>query len=333
MNAFSDSDIRTLERRQLGKSDLNVSPMALGTWPMAGVTSLDVNDADSLETLHVCASEGVNFIDTAYCYGEHGDSENLMREALGNSLREFVVATKCGIHYNDAGQQAQDARPETIKQECDESLRRLGLDVVDLYYLHSPDPNVPIEESAGAIAELIAAGKVRYAGISNAQLPVIQAFHAACPIVAVQLPYNMLQRNIEELTLPWCQENQVAVVVYWALMKGLLAGRIDREHPLDPRDKRLTYPMYQGEEWGRNLAFLDRLREIAADCEKTVSQVVINWTIHQPGITVALCGAKRPWQFREVAGALGWQLTPQQKSQIADALAVRGTAAAKRIFR
>jgi aryl-alcohol dehydrogenase-like predicted oxidoreductase len=116
-------------------------------------------------------------------------------------------------------------------------------------------------------------------------------------------------------------------------MKGLLAGKIDREHPLDPHDKRLTYPMYQGEEWEKNLAFLEKLRVIADECGKTVAQVVINWTIHEPGITAALCGAKRPWQFRELAGALGWQLSPDQHAKIDAAISARGEAVAKRLFR
>lgn len=319
--------------RQLGSADLWVSPVALGTWPMAGMTSLDVNDADSIATIQSCQELGVNFIDTAYCYGPSGECEKLIRTAIAGRRDSFVIASKCGIHYGQTGIQAQDARPETIHRECDESLERLGTDYLDLYYLHSPDPEVPIAESAGAIAELVKAGKVRYPGISNAQLQVVQEFHQVCPVVAVQLPYNMLQRNIEERTVPWCRENRVAVVVYWALMKGLLAGRMSADQQLDERDSRRKYPMYQGEEWEKNLAFVEQLRNVAESCGKTVAQVVINWTIHQSGITVALCGAKRPWQFAEVAGAMAWHLDAAQNARIATVLTERGEAAAKRLFR
>lgn len=301
--------------RPLGNSPLTVSPVALGTWPMAGVTSLDVNDDDSLATLRACAELGINFIDTAYCYGPNGESENLVRRALSDSRDRFVLATKCGIHYNAAGEQTGDARPAAIFAECDESLRRLGTDHVELYYLHSPDPNVPVAESAGAIGELITAGKVRYAGASNCSLEQIQEFHAACPLTAVQLPYNMLQRDIEQQTVPWCQGQNVAVIVYWALMKGLLAGRLDSQTELAESDSRRKYPMYQGKEWQKNQAFVDQLRAIANDCGKTVAQVVVNWTIHQPGITVALCGAKRRWQLEETAAAMNWQLTAEQSEK------------------
>jgi aryl-alcohol dehydrogenase-like predicted oxidoreductase len=326
------TDSLSSHRRRIGASDLLVSPVALGTWPMAGVTTLGVNDADSLAAIRSCLDLGINFLDTAYCYGPNGESENLIRRAVADCREQLVIATKCGIHYNAAGQQEQDARPETILCECDESLQRLGTDRVDLYYLHAPDPKVPLTESAGAIAQLVAAGKVRYAAISNASRPQVQEFHAVCPVVAVQLPYNLLQRGIEQESLPWCREQNIAVVVYWALAKGLLAGKITPDNPLTDDDSRRNYPMYQGEEWERNLHFVDRLRAVAEDCGKTVAQVVINWTIHQPGITVALSGAKRPWQLAEVAGAMGWQLNDRQLQAIDEALAERGPAAFKRLF-
>ncbi len=226
----------------------------------------------------------------------------------------------------------QDARPETIRRECEESLSRLGTDHIELYYLHSPDPNVPVAESAGAIQRLIDAGKVRYAGASNCQLDQIQEFHAACPLAAVQLPYNMLQRDIEQKTIPWCQEQNVAVIVYWALMKGLLAGKITRENPLAENDKRRDYPMYQGDEWEKNQQFVDSLRQIADDCNQSVAAVVINWTLHQPGITAVLCGAKRPWQLQESAAAMTWQLSDAQHATINTALTTRGKATTNRSF-
>jgi len=319
-------------RRPLGSSDLQVAPVSLGTWPMAGTTTLDVNDADSLDTIRACFDLGINFIDTAYCYGPNGESENLLRRALVGRRDEIVLATKCGIHYDNSGQQTQDACPETILRECDESLRRLGTDRVELYYLHSPDPAVPVAESAGAIRDLIAAGKILYAGASNCNLDQITEFNSICPLTAVQLPYNMLQRDIEQLTVPWCRERNISVVVYWALMKGLLAGRLTSKDQLAADDSRRNYPMYQGDEWEQNQSFVAQLREVAEECGRTVAQLVVNWTIHQPGITIALCGAKRRWQIEETAAAMRWQLTPEQNERIAAAIAARGEAAAKRLF-
>ena len=322
----------TNEMRPLGSSGLHVSPVALGTWPMAGVTSLDVNDVDSIATLQVCSTLRINFIDSAYCYGVDGESDKLMGHALGDKRDDFVFATKGGIHYNEDGNQVNDGRPEALLRECDESLQRLQTDHIDLYYLHSPDPKTPVAESAGAIRQLMDAGKVRYAGASNCTAEQLQEFHAECPLTAVQLPYNMLQRGIEKKTIPWCQEKGIAVVVYWALMKGLLAGKLTRETTLAENDVRRKYPMYQGDEWEKNQTFIEQLREVAKSCSRTVAQVVINWTIQQPGITSVLCGAKRRWQIEETAGAMGWRLSSAQLQEIEAIINARGKAEVKREF-
>jgi aryl-alcohol dehydrogenase-like predicted oxidoreductase len=270
--------------RQIGTTGIHVSPVALGCWPIAGITSVDVNEADSLATIRACLDLEINFLDTAYCYGYDGESETLIRRALGDRRDQFVIATKGGIHWSPDRSQVQDARPATLLRQCEESLQRLGTDRVELYYLHSPDPNVPVAESAGAIQQMIDEGKVRSAGISNATLSQIEEFHAVCPLSAVQPPYNMLQRGIEREIVPWCRSHDVSVMVFWPLMKGLLAGRMTRSHEFEPDDKRTNFPMYQGDEWQKNQDFLGELREIAAAADKTVAQVVINWTVHRPVI-------------------------------------------------
>lgn len=312
------------ERRPLGLSGIRVSPVALGCWPIAGMTSLDVNDPDSLATVQAAVDAGINFLDTAYCYGAHGESEQLIARAVGQRRHEVVLATKGGIAWDAAGRQVLDARPATLRRQCDESLRRLQTEAVDLLYLHAPDPQTPVAESAGALRELLQAGKTRCVGASNLTLAQLREFHAVCPLAAFQPPYNMLQRQIEQDTLPWCREHQVAVTVYWPLMKGLLAGQLTRDHVFRPGDGRAKYPMFQGAEWQKNMDFVDRLRDIAREAGKTVAQVVVNWTIHQPGVTAALCGAKRPPQIAETAGALGWQLSPAHRQLIDDALRARG---------
>src|SRR4029079_14563116 len=191
-----------------------------------------------------------------------------------------------------------------LRTECNVSLRRLGTDRVELLYLHAPDGKVPIAEVAGGRVALMDEGKALSIGVSNCEVEKLKEFHAVCPIAAVQMPYNMLQRDIEKQTIPWCRENNVAVVVYWPLMKGLLAGRLPRDRKLDERDSRRKYPMYQGDEWERNQDFIDELREIAAASGHSVAQLVVNWTFNQPGITSALCGAKRPEQIEETARAM-----------------------------
>jgi aryl-alcohol dehydrogenase-like predicted oxidoreductase len=319
------------ELRPLGNSGFSIAPVALGCWPIGGVTTIDVNDADSIATIRACFELGIDHLDTAHVYGPRGESEKLIRRALGNRRGEMTIATKCGIHFQGE-QMVADGRPDQLRREVDESLRRLGTDRVELLYLHSRDKNVPIAESAAALLALQEQGKTRAVGLSNSPLEETQAFHDVCPLAAVQLPYNMTQREIQRRTIPWCRANNIAVMVYWPLMKGILAGKLPRDRPLDPRDSRRNYPVYQGDQWHKSQDFVDRLRAAADLSGHTVAQLVINWTIHQLGITAALCGAKRPWQIQETAGAMGWTLSEQQTALIDAAIAARGPAPAKRAF-
>jgi aryl-alcohol dehydrogenase-like predicted oxidoreductase len=318
-----------MEHRQLGNTGIYVSPIALGCWPIAGMSSADVNDRDSLATIEACFDLGINFLDTAYAYGMNGESETLIARALGSRRDEMVIATKGGIHWEAPRTQMLDARPETLVRECETSLRRLNTDHVELYYLHAPDPKVPIAESAGALKGLLEAGKTRSVGVSNVTLAQLKEFAAVCPLAAYQPSYNMLQREIEDDTLPWCVDNGVSVIVYWPLMKGLLAGKISRDHVFPPTDSRNKYPMFQGDEWQRNCDFVDELRGVAADAGRTLADLVLNWTIHRPGVTVALCGAKRPDQIRENAGGMGWRLTKEQLAKIDTAIKRRGKVATR----
>ena len=311
--------------RTLAQTGIKVSEVALGCWPIAGLTSPDTNEPDSLATIRACFELGINHLDTAYCYGRDGESEKLIGRALGGRRDDVVVATKSGLHWDPDGKQAHDASPATLRRQCEESLRRLGTDHVELLYLHAPDENVPVGESAGALKRLLEEGKTRSVGASNLSVQQLEEFAAECPMAAYQPPYNMLQRQIEADTLPWCRRHGVAVLVYWPLMKGLLAGKLGRDHVFAKSDSRRKYPMFQGREWLKNHDLIDTLREIAQAAGHTVAELVINWTIHQAGITAALCGAKRPQQIRETAGGSGWRLSDEQLRQIDRALAERGT--------
>lgn len=309
--------------REIADTGIRVTPIAMGCWPITGVTSIDVTEASSLATLEAAADSGLNFFDTAYCYGYDGESERMIARALGHRRDQLVLASKGGIHWEDRVQH-KDARPATLLRQCDESLRRLNTDRIDLYYLHAPDPNTPLAESAGAFRQLLDAGKIRSVGVSNFSRSQLDEFHAVCPIHAYQPHYNMLQREIESSQLPWCVEHGVSVMVYWPLMKGLLAGKLPRDHQFDQKDGRRKYPMFSGDEWRKNQDFLDALRPIALETGRSVAQVVLNWTIQRRGITVALCGAKRPDQIRDNAAAMTWSLTPDQIARIDQAIAARG---------
>lgn len=294
--------------RQLGNSSLMVSSIALGCWPIAGISSLDVNDQDSLRTIAAAVDSGINFFDTAYSYGFAGQADLLLAKALKGRSSETVIATKVGTHYDRHSQRVVDGRPETLIRHAKESLDRLNRDRLDVLYLHTPDPNVPLEESADAIAELIREGLVSYAGVSNVNLQQLQLFHGRCPVTVVQPYFNMLQREVVAELGAFCNAEKISIACYWVLMKGLLAGRMQRDHQFDPADRRLTYAVYQGEPWQRAQDLLDELRSISKEMNCTVAQLVVAWTIAKPGITVALCGAKRQEQITETARAMNLEL-------------------------
>ncbi|MEL7497172.1 MAG: aldo/keto reductase [Planctomycetota bacterium] len=304
------------EMRRLGQTEMFVSPIGLGCWPIAGMTSLDVNESDSRKTIYTAIESGINFLDTAHCYGLDGVSERLVGEVIQTRRDQLIIASKGGIHWDASGTRHYDASPKRIFRECDESLRRMNLDVIDLYYLHAADPNVPVDESAGAFSKLLESGKIRAAAVSNLNIEQMDSFQSVCPITAAQPPYNMLQREIEDELLPWSLRQGISVITYWPLMKGLLAGKIRRGHEFDATDKRLSYDVFQGEAFERAQKLLDLLDQIADQSGKTVAQIVVNWTYHQSGILSVLCGAKRDWQIRETAGALGWQLSQVQLDEI-----------------
>jgi aryl-alcohol dehydrogenase-like predicted oxidoreductase len=198
----------------------------------------------------------------------------------------------------------KDARPGTLLTQAAKTLERLGIEQIDLLYLHAPDPNVPIEESAEAMAEICRRGWARYAGVCNVDLPQLQRFVSVCPVIAVQTYFNMFQQDSVHLLQGFCSTKDIAIVGYWILMKGMLAGQMARDHTFEPSDRRLTYPIYQGERWKKAQDLLDALRPIARQCDLSVAQLVIAWALAQPGLSVALVGAKRPEQIQETANSM-----------------------------
>ncbi|GIW96986.1 MAG: general stress protein [Pirellulaceae bacterium] len=303
--------------RQLGSTPLRVTPIGFGCWPIAGVSSLGVTEEASVATLHAALECGINFFDTAYAYGYDGEADRLLVRAGIPKREGVVIASKVGQYFDARRVRHIDGRPPTLLRHAQQVLRRLGVSAVDIMYLHQPDPHVPLAESAGAIAEIVRRGMARYGGVSNVDAEQLRQFVRHCPqTIVVQPPFNMLQQRCLHELQPVCQEKRISVVGYWVLMKGLLAGKLPRDHRFDPRDKRLTYPIFQGEAWQRAQDLLDRLREIAADLGCTVAQLVVAWTIAHPGVSVALCGAKRPEQIRETAAAMRLHVAPEILQEI-----------------
>jgi aryl-alcohol dehydrogenase-like predicted oxidoreductase len=325
--------------RPLGSSGIAVGPLGLGCWPLAGMTRSGVTREAAVATVRAAVDAGIVHLDTAYCYGEQGEADRAIGEALGWSggarsgrvpRDAVVIAGKCGIHWEpDASRdpprrQVVDGRPERLRAEVEESLARLGTDRFDLLYLHCPDPAVPIEESAGALKRLLDEGKTRAVGLSNAGVDVLARFANECPLAACQLHFNMLQREIEETALPWCRERGVAMVVYWPLMKGLLAGKMHRGQVFPASDSRHKYPLFGGVEFDRNLDFVDALRPTATRLGVALADLVLAWTAEQPGITSVLFGATSPAQVQENARALACDLDDQARLDIRAAIAARG---------
>jgi aryl-alcohol dehydrogenase-like predicted oxidoreductase len=300
------------------------------------MTREGVTPAAAVATVRAAIDAGITHLDTAYCYGEHGESERAIAAAIAGRRDAVVLAGKCGIHWvPDASaapprRQVVDGRPERLRAEVAESLERLGTDHFDLLYLHAPDPQLPIEESAGELARLLAAGVTRAVGLSNASVDQLRRFAAVCPLAACQMQFNMLQRQIEADILPWCRDRGVAMVAYWPLMKGLLAGRMRRGQVFPTTDTRHKYPIFNGIEFDRSLDFVDALRPTAARLGCQLADLVLAWTAEQPGITSVLFGATSPAQVEENARALACDLDAAAREEIAAAIRARGPVAGRR---
>lgn len=317
--------------RPVGSSGIAVGPLGLGCWPLAGMTRSGITPAAAVATVAAALDAGIVHLDTAYCYGEAGESERAIAQALaGHRRASAVIASKCGIHWEPGRKQCVDGRPERIRAEVDETLTRLDTDHVDLLYLHAPDPSIPIEDSAGTLAELLAAGKTRSVGVSNVSLAQLERFAAACPLSACQMHYNMLQREIEAEILPWCRDRGVAMFVYWPLMKGLLAGGMTRDLVFPTTDSRHKYPMFNGQEFQRNLDFVEALRPVANRLRCELPDLVLAWTAEQPGITCVLFGATSPEQVHTNARALCCELDDEARRTISAAIRARGPVANRR---
>lgn len=305
--------------RWLGQSEQAVSAVGLGCWPFAGVTSIGVDDTLSVYTVQAALAHGINLLDTAYSYGPDGRSDRVLRQALLRVPREsYVLSSKVGTHYDAQGQRVVDGRGSVLIEQTQCSLLRLGVEVIDLQYLHQPDPQIDLRESAEALLQLKEKGLIRYAGLSNATLAECKLFHSICPLTAVQIPFNMLQPTVYEELVEWCRAQEISIICFWVLMKGLFAGKIERSDPLDPHDRRRAYPMYQSEQWDINQDFVDVLRGLAKNLGWSVAQLVVRWSLQQPGITSCLVGAKRPEQIIESAAALT-QTLPEDVCQVIEA--------------
>ncbi len=305
-----------MEYVELGASGLKVSKVAFGAWPISG-RWYGVTERDSKAALQAVLNAEINFIDTAHMYGTEGESERLVGETVRGRRDEVIIATKGGLHWEEGREGVvRDGSRARILSECDKSLRRLGVEYIDLYYIHSYDDKTPIEETARTMEDLRRQGKVRFLGVSNYTPEQIDRFRQVAPVVAVQPPYHMLRRENERELLPYCKREGLAVCVYHPLYRGLLSGRYGRGHQFSEDDDRRQAPGFHGEAYEVAMRLVDELRRIAAELGKTVPQVVLNWTVHRPGVTCVLAGARTAEQVHDNAGATGFRLRSEQEARI-----------------
>ena len=296
-----------MQKRKLGP-EVEVSAIGLGCMGMSEFYG-PASEADSLATIHRALDLGVDFLDTADIYGL-GRNEVLLGRALKDRRDQAFLATKFGNVRGPKGEfLAVNGRPEYVCQACDASLRRLGLDMIDLYYQHRVDPNVPIEETVGAMTRLLEAGKIRYLGLSEASPATLRRACAVHPVLALQTEYSLWSRDPESEILPACRELNVGFVAYSPLGRGFLTGRFTKEEDLSPDDWRRFHPRFQGENLRRNLRLADAVRQLAAEKGCTTAQLALAWVLARSETIVPIPGTKHVRYLEENLEALEIQFT------------------------
>jgi aryl-alcohol dehydrogenase-like predicted oxidoreductase len=315
----------TIPNRALGV--LRVSAQGLGCMGMS--TSYGPgDDGESIATIRRALDLGVTFLDTAEAYGPH-TNESLVGRAIAGRRDDVVLATKFGIYRDSDGNVALNGRPDHVRTACEGSLQRLGVDHIDLYYLHRVDPNTPIEETVGAMAELVATGKVRHIGLSECAAATLRRAVAVHPIAAVQSEWSLWSRDIEVEVMPACRELGVGIVPFSPLGRGFLTGRVTSTDDFGPDDYRLTLPRFQAENFRRNLDLVAKVKELAGERGVTPGQLALAWVQAQGDDVVPIPGTKRRAYLEENVRALDVELSAEDLAAI-EAVAPRGVAVGDR---
>lgn len=318
-----------MQHRKLGGQGLQVSALGLGCMGMSfayGAT----DDTESIATLHRALELGVNFLDTADMYGV-GANEQLVGKAIQDRREQVILATKFGIagYDRERGVTVINGRPDYVHQACDASLQRLGVDYIDLYYQHRIDPTVPIEETVGAMAELVQQGKVRYLGLSEAAVSTIRRAHAVHPISALQSEYSLWSRDPEDEILPVLRELGIGFVPYSPLGRGFLSGQITSPDDFAADDFRRSQPRFQGENFAKNLQLVEQIKTLATQKHATPGQLALAWLLAQGEDIAPIPGTKRRTYLEENVAAVQMELTSAELDSI-EAIAPKGSVAGER---
>jgi aryl-alcohol dehydrogenase-like predicted oxidoreductase len=317
-----------MEKRKLGRSGLEVSALGLGCMGMSEFYA-GRDEQESIATIHRALELGVTFLDTADMYGPF-TNEELVGRAIKGRRGEVVLATKFGnVRGEDGSFLGVNGRPEYVRSACEASLRRLGVETIDLYYQHRVDPNTPIEETVGEMARLVQEGKVRHLGLSEAAAETVRRAHRTHPIAALQTEYSLWSRDPEDGLLDACRELGVGFVAYSPLGRGFLTGQIKSFDDLASDDYRRNSPRFQGENFGRNLEMVARIEEIAAAKGCTPAQLALAWVLARGADVVPIPGTKRRKYLEENVAALDVEITPDELRRI-DEVAPKGAAAGTR---
>jgi aryl-alcohol dehydrogenase-like predicted oxidoreductase len=311
-----------MQKKRLGNSDLELTQIGVGAWAMGGGGWAFAwgaqDDGESIAAIHTALDGGVNWIDTAAVYGL-GHSEEVVARAVQDRSPKPLIFTKCERVWDENGKISGRLKAESIKRECEASLRRLQVDVIDLYQIHWPQPDEDIEEGWSAVAQLQNEGKVRWIGVSNFDVPQMERCRGIAPITSLQPPYSAISPEVESEILPYCLEHGIGVIVYSPMKSGLLTGKMTKERvaafPED--DFRKRAPAFQEPALSKNLELADLMRSMGDRHGRSAGEVAIAWTLRHAAVTAAIVGMRSPGQARGVLGAMEFRLTPEEIAEIA----------------